>query len=117
MKKSKCPACSFDGKSLNTLRSKAKKPKQKQQEESKQDKLSQCEIFFDGKTLNTFTDSILIYPTRQSNQSSVNSENHLIDVRANESSVVDLRSESNHAYITNDLNRFYQDMSIFSGNL
>lgn len=37
IKKSKCPACSFDGKSLNILRSKAKKLKQKQQEKSKQD--------------------------------------------------------------------------------
>ena len=76
--------------------------------------MSQCEIFFDGK-MNTFADSILIYPTRQSNQSSVNSENHLIDVRASDSSIVEVRSESNRGYTTNDLNRLYQDMSVFSG--
>ncbi len=76
---------------------------------------SQCEIFFDGKTSNHL-DSILIYPTRHSNQSSLNSEKQLINAM-NDSSLVEVRSEPTtlHAYNNlNDLNKFYQDVSIFS---
>lgn len=93
----------------------------------KQDeKSSQNDAFFDGKTINTFAgsnmnmDSILIYPSRQSNQSSVNSENQLIDVR-NEAVLEDNLQKSfgynnhDHGFMSHDLNKLYQDVSVFSG--
>ena len=83
-------------------------------------------MFFDGKTINTFADSnvnmdsILIYPSRHSNQSSVNSENQLIDVR-NETNLEDNLQRSfgnnnqDHGFMSQDLNKLYQDVSVFSG--